>query len=308
MTTRRNILLATSSALLGSTVQAGTTPTQTSSQDGETIVLGKRRFLNSEILGEKRFWREHQPHISENEKDVPITALYVIDGERFFTTAVAYAQFFGAGQHSKLGRCLVIGVENDHDRTRDLTPSSTQARRDGTVDKTAQPQGGGADKFLSFLRNELRPAVESDLPPNAKIVRHVLLGHSFGGLFALSVLAHHPDYFDYYITADPSFWWDQRKLITQLANQGIPNYQGKNKSLYMAFGTLPRKEVAARWEKSSDLRQQMIAKLRSQGVNVQHREFPDEVHATIPYPGFFDGLKTFFGSLPPDILPRKKVQ
>jgi predicted alpha/beta superfamily hydrolase len=43
----------------------------------------------------------------------------------------------------------------------------------------------------------------------------VLVGHSFGGLFAINVLLTHPEYFNAYVANDPSLWWDNEITISE---------------------------------------------------------------------------------------------
>lgn len=42
---------------------------------------------------------------------------------------------------------------------------------------------GGADQFIAFLNNELKPEIANQFPVNSQ--QQSLYGHSFGGLFVL---------------------------------------------------------------------------------------------------------------------------
>jgi predicted alpha/beta superfamily hydrolase len=64
--------------------------------------------------------------------------------------------------------------------------------------------GGGGAAFEAFLDDELRPLIDARYPTDPK--RAVLFGHSLGGLFAASVLAHRPDDYWAYLIASPSVW------------------------------------------------------------------------------------------------------
>jgi predicted alpha/beta superfamily hydrolase len=65
--------------------------------------------------------------------------------------------------------------------------------------------GGGA-AFEHFLTTELRPLIEARYQTDPH--RAMLVGHSFGGLFAAHVLLNHPDAFDAFMIGSPSLWAD----------------------------------------------------------------------------------------------------
>ena len=66
---------------------------------------------------------------------------------------------------------------------------------------------GGAGSFLRFIRQELMPFIQSSYPVRPE--EKAIAGSSFGGLFALYTLFHHPDTFNCYIIGSPSIGWDE---------------------------------------------------------------------------------------------------
>jgi predicted alpha/beta superfamily hydrolase len=66
---------------------------------------------------------------------------------------------------------------------------------------------GGADRFLAFLEEDLKPLVGREFPVHPE--RQALFGHSFGGLFALHVLFTRPAAFRTYVAASPSITWGE---------------------------------------------------------------------------------------------------
>jgi predicted alpha/beta superfamily hydrolase len=64
---------------------------------------------------------------------------------------------------------------------------------------------GGADLFTRFLETDVFNYVASKYPVSNY---RTLVGHSFGGIFALNILAKHKNLFDNYIVIDPSTWYD----------------------------------------------------------------------------------------------------
>ena len=200
---------------------------------------------------------------------------------------------------------MVVGIENKENRTRDLTPSASTADRQGRLDPAASLQGGGAGRFLDFITGELRQSVEAQLPDGMRILRRTLIGHSFGGLFTVNAVLTQPHAFDDFIAADPSFWWDQRRLIQKAAADGLGDKAatGPGRRLYLGFATKPRKDhsqpvligPAAGARLSADpLVSDFIGKIQSQGMQVRRKDFPDEVHGTVMFPALFDALKHFY--------------
>lgn len=71
--------------------------------------------------------------------------------------------------------------------------------------------GGKADRTIAFLRDELKPLINSMLPIDEE--QESLAGHSMGGLFSLYTLFTAPDLFDKYIAASPSLYWADEAMF-----------------------------------------------------------------------------------------------
>ncbi len=80
---------------------------------------------------------------------------------------------------------------------------------------------GGADQFIAFLNNELKPEIAQQFPINSQ--QQSIYGHSFGACL-LSFFSK-PDAFQRYFAASPSLWFDQGMLFQQLKH-----WQSQNKS------------------------------------------------------------------------------
>ncbi|QEN85794.1 alpha/beta hydrolase [Labrys sp. KNU-23] len=72
---------------------------------------------------------------------------------------------------------------------------------------------GGADHFLAFIEDELKPQIASRAPIDAK--RQAIFGHSFGGLFVLHALFRRPDAFSTWIAASPAIWWEGAGIVDE---------------------------------------------------------------------------------------------
>ena len=72
---------------------------------------------------------------------------------------------------------------------------------------------GGAEVFYQQLQNKIKPWVDAQLGFTAN--NQALWGHSYGGLFVLYTLIHHPEAFERYYSVDPSLWWQDGEIIKQ---------------------------------------------------------------------------------------------
>ena len=126
--------------------------------------------------------------------------LLVLDGEWLFELARSHVRFYSefAAMGVEIPKMIVVGIENV-DRDRDYVP--TPDRRD----KPQFPTAGEADRFLEFLRDELLPRLETDYRATSS---RIIVGWSFGGLFALHAAVSMPELFRAYLCIGPSVWWD----------------------------------------------------------------------------------------------------
>ena len=86
-------------------------------------------------------------------------------------------------------------------RARDFTPTHTDQ----------EPTSGGAAAFLSFLEKEVIPLI--DRTYRTVPTDRALLGHSYGGLFALYTLVERPGLFQRVVAASPVAGYDHELLF-----------------------------------------------------------------------------------------------
>jgi predicted alpha/beta superfamily hydrolase len=70
---------------------------------------------------------------------------------------------------------------------------------------------GGADHFLAFIEEELKPEISRRLPVDAGW--QGIFGHSFGGLFVLHALFNRPEAFTDWIAISPAIWWEDSVVL-----------------------------------------------------------------------------------------------
>lgn len=73
---------------------------------------------------------------------------------------------------------------------------------------------GGAEDFLHFLVEELRPELSARYPFDPD--RNTLFGFSYGGLFTVHTLLHCPGHFQRYWAASPSLWFSDALMMRRM--------------------------------------------------------------------------------------------
>jgi predicted alpha/beta superfamily hydrolase len=116
-------------------------------------------------------------------------------------------------------------------------PDSLRAR-DYTPTKEARlPQSGGADKFLSFMKDELFPFIETNYKGDNN--NRTLMGCSLGGLFTLYTLFTQPELFTGYAAASPAIGWD-REVLYKYEKEFAEKRSAKPLRVYMTVGDVER--------------------------------------------------------------------
>ncbi len=98
---------------------------------------------------------------------------------------------------------IVVGVHNTAERIFDYTPDVDPGR----------DAGGGADLYADFLRDVLKPMVDSRFRTLCGRRNQALAGSSLGGLVSLHVAMRTPETFGRVAAVSPSLWWNGRSLL-----------------------------------------------------------------------------------------------
>jgi predicted alpha/beta superfamily hydrolase len=124
-----------------------------------------------------------------------------------------------------------------------VNPNADSLRaRDYTPTKEARlPQSGGADNFLSFMKNELFPFIESNYKADNN--NRTLMGCSLGGLFTLYTLFTQPELFTGYAAASPAVGWD-REALYKYEKEFAEKKLSKQARVYMTIGDVERSRPA----------------------------------------------------------------
>lgn len=244
----------------------------------KAIVLGDRITLTSSVLGERR-----QADVFVPTQPAGSTArfpvLYTLDGEVSFVHTVSAASML-SGQE-EMPQAIVVAVRNV-DRERDFIPAATNPANVPSDLATA----GGADRFLAFLEQELIPYINAHYPTQPY---RVLIGHSFGGLFAVHALTERPALFQGYVALEPSLWWDAGTQTTRLLARLARPETGLVR-LVVAEG-VGRERMGPRWPE--------VAKAIGPSGVAAYLEIPGENHVGMTFPGRYQSLRALFAEYVP---------
>jgi predicted alpha/beta superfamily hydrolase len=156
--------------------------------------------------------------------------LYVLDGQWDFKLLDS---IYGGLYYDKfIPEIIIVGVTYAGDnpdyealRAMDYTPAAENS-----------PQSSGdAAKFLTFFKEELMPLIETNYRADAS--RRMLMGSSFGGLFALYTLFTEPELFSGYVAASPAVPFGNRAIFKQEAEYAA-RHRDLPVKLYLSVGEL----------------------------------------------------------------------
>ena len=304
----RRRLLATGGALLGSALLPGVAlAAEARAGDAWQAVLlpqARQRDLASSITG-------GQYRIFVSVPDIPAPAaghpvLYALDGNASFPllaqmarTAARRARATGQAAPVIVG----IGYPTDDDyhpaRGRDYTPPTAGA----------PATDGGADRFLDFIEQELKPLVRSLAPIDP--ARQALYGHSYGGLCTLHALFTRPAMFQTWLAASPSIWYRERAVLAGLEgfDRRVAALAAKPSVLLCAgeleqptnggAGAAPgsRDAIAAQRRMIDEARDLSVklATMKGTVARAQFMLFPGENHGSAAFPAMARGMEFFLG-------------
>ena len=237
---------------------------------GHGSQFGEKVKLTSKILNEDRMVMVYTPDsYTLSNQDYPV--MYLLDGESHFFHASGIVQFLSS--QGLMPEMIVVAIKNV-DRTRDFSPT--------TVDKW--PNTGGAEKFMSFISDELIPKI------NEKYRTHeykVLVGHSFGGEFATYALLNRPDVFNGYIAISPYMMYDNNFMIGETKAKLQASYD-ENVTFFMTVGDEPD------YYATLDEFQSIVESKSPENFQLKYKKFSHDDHGSVTHISIYKGLKYIY--------------
>ena len=162
-------------------------------------------------------------------------------------------------------------------RSRDYTPVASD---DAGYGPEYRAVTGGGPAFLRTIEEHIVPGIEARFRGNGE---RVLVGHSYGGLFAVWAWLTRPDLFDTAIAVSPSLWFDGHRPL-QWAEEATLR---KGQRLYAMVGD---REINQRWNMVDDLRR-LEAILADAAAETRIEVADDETHNSIFPRAMSNGLR-----------------
>jgi len=239
-----------------------------SAQDGYTV---KNDSLLSDILKQNRKLSIFLPE-GYDAPNVKFPVIYVLDADGRDQHVVPTARFLFV--NNKMPKAIIVGVFNI-DRNHDFLPDSSQNAT----------SGGGADNFVLFFKNELIPYVNKNYKTDSY---NVLVGHSFGGVFAMHALLMDPDLFNAYIAIDPSFWYKNQMQVKSAQNEFL-KAKNWNKTIYITG-----REGGGMKDMGITSMEKVMENSAPKDLNWKVVAYSDEDHGSVPFKSVYDGLRFIF--------------
>ncbi|MBA3049723.1 MAG: alpha/beta hydrolase [Alphaproteobacteria bacterium] len=171
-------------------------------------------------------------------------------------------------------------------RNRDYTPTPNGPRRARSM------VHGGGPAYQTYLKTRAIPFIESRY--RADPARRVLLGHSYGGLLGAQIMFTDPGLFEAYILGSPSFWFDERHIMSMEATYAR-GHEDLPADVFMYIG-----EYETPGPSSRNTSVNMVGDLRTMERVLQSRGYAslrvrsvvlsDEDHLTVAPAGFTRAL------------------
>lgn len=239
------------------------------------ISLGDKLNIKSTILGENRTIIVHKPAGYQlSNEHYPV--IYLLDGEFNLLYTAGIVDYLHKNQ--MMPKVVIVSIHNTN-RVRDFTPTPSKEGLYGPLEL------GGADKFLSFIEDELKPEIAKQYRVNSY---SALIGHSYGGLLSIYSQQVRPSLFNAHIVISPSIFYDSRTLIKSAAasfeaNRPSPSF------IYMT--------VADEYEEffeSIKAYSEVLKQLAPQSLFWKLEHLENENHMSAFHPATFQGLKLLF--------------
>ncbi|WP_412972653.1 alpha/beta hydrolase [Glaciecola sp. MF2-115] len=266
-------------------------------QANQNLRFESTHEIKSKVLEEQRTYYVYLPpsyHSSNNRYPV----IYVLDGDmhRFKAISGMLEGLSTDTLEKQVQEAIVVAIPNSENaiRERDLTP--TNIKQWTFKDKVLQEFDGdigNANKYISFFSNELIPEINKTYRTSSK---RVLIGESFGGLFAAYALISEPSTFSDYLIIDPTSLWDNNYLNKAIAKARFSSLE-LSADVFIGFannaalGDIGLTNLAWGREFYTNLSMN-----KSEQFNVKEQYFEQETHGTVALLSWYHGLRYLLAS------------
>ncbi len=264
----------------------------TVSYASENIVLAKAHQLKSVILGEQRSFSVYLPPSYNENSNKVYPVIYLLDGDQTHLKAVAGLVEALSTQRleQQIQQAIIVAIPNSKNaiRERDFTPTNVDWTFNGKLLERFENIGNAAN-YSAFFEKELIPHVNKNYRTSTK---RVLIGESFGGLFASYVLLTNHTLFTDYLIIDATYIWDNNYLNRYFKSNELENKEMAGNVYFTfannaeAFGEIGKTNY--QWGLAFA---EKLSNHRSKNLKVTQRYFESETHGTVAALSWYYGLR-----------------
>jgi predicted alpha/beta superfamily hydrolase len=268
-----------------------------SAQEQTPLISYQTIRLNSTVMGAQQdLLVRTPPRYDTSSARYPV--VYLLDPDQHFPYVAAMLDALAARWNEFAPPVILVGVRS-RDRIRDFTTPVGP----GVPVPAHMQEIGGSDRFRHFLVSEVIPAVEQRF---RTAPLRVLIGHSLSGLIALRMMARQPDVFRGIVALDPSAWWNNGELLTDLDALSTSPPQ-RDVRLFVARG-IGRKGAPVPVPPGNQQLEQRLQTASFPNLRVAYLALDDETHNTMPIAGAYYGLRHVFHDylMPNAIQPKEQ--
>lgn len=297
LTNLRSRIILTIAVIIALTI--GTASAAELQYQGPVTLEGTEQFTLTAQAIDQVFRIDVALPSSYGQTDQNYPVVYMMDSNLMFTGVMNGAWGLQFGQ--EVPEVIIIGigyaVENLLEvitlRNRDLLPTNDPEfeAQNGMPDDLST---GGAEAFLAFINEEVKPAMNARYRINTD--SQSLVGYSFGGEFSLFTLFTHPDAFDNYVIGSPSIWWHDT-VIFDYETRYADAHDDLPKNVYISSGALEEAPDGDDFMMVSNARKmtELLQSRNYPNLKVSYKNFADDTHATSYLPSAIQGLRFVLG-------------
>lgn len=259
----------------------------------EVLQNGVRETFHSKILDENREIYIHLPKSYHDNLIQPAKypVIYLLDGETNFDYYAGMVDLLSKQPYAEIPEMIVVGIINT-DRTKDLTTSVSNEKSTKNPNELVYKTSGGSEKFYNFLETEVKDLLHTKYRTNGY---QILVGHSYGGLFATDILFNHSKSYQSYVINDPSLWWNQQKPMATIRDYFKNNSKLPNSTfVYLAQANDEGRSQQTIEEMSHNIVRFKEILEKNHGLYFKHKLYTEEGHGNVIYPANFDALRYIF--------------
>jgi len=228
------------------------------------ITVGELFTLPSKVLEQERSFQVYLP-ASYHQSKHKYPVLYVLDGQKFFTNAVAIQQSLKSP--NTLPEMIVVGIVNKRLIRRTLLD-------------------GEEKKFQQYLSDEVLPFIDSQYRTSQE---RILFGWELGAYFATSYFFDEQQLFSGAIVTNGGHVSDNKRVADEKLRKFNKLNKTKNKYLYITNSIQDIYTIEGSEELSKQLNTQ-----NNLNLNWKYQKFNDEDHNSLSYVSMYQGLKYYF--------------